>query len=60
MKLEGLREGEGAEQRREDPELCRRAEQRRLRVREERAEVGHRADAHEDQQGEQAVATPEW
>jgi hypothetical protein len=40
----------GAEHRGEDSELRRGAEQQRTRVGDQRAEVGHRADAHEDHQ----------
>ena len=43
-------------QRAEDPELAGGAEQHQPRVLEQRAEVGHRADADEDQQREQLVA----
>ena len=43
-------------QRAEDAELPGRAEQHHPRVLEQRAEVGHRADADEDEQREQLVA----
>ena len=54
----GLRVGEaeadGAEERDENAELGSSAEQQALRVRDQRAKVRHRADAHEDERGIQA------
>ena len=46
----------GHAQREEDAELRRRAEQEQLRVRQQRLEVDHRADADEQQKWEQLVA----
>ena len=48
------RQAERAEQGGEDPELCRRAEKQRLRVGQQRPEVGHCTDSHEDDQREGA------
>jgi hypothetical protein len=42
----------------EDAELRGRAEQQALGVGDQRAEVGHGADAHEDQRGIHAALTP--
>lgn len=41
--------GDGADEGNEDPELGGRAEQEGLRIGDERPEVGHGPDAHEDQ-----------
>ena len=54
----GLRAGEaeadGAEERDENAELRSSAEKQALRVRDQGAEVCHRADAHEDERGIEA------
>ena len=53
-----LGESHGADQRPEDPELRRRPQQGRLGVGQQRAEIGHRPDPHEDQQREEPGFDP--